>query len=68
MGERRLPASDLIGSAEIAERLGLAHPESVHNLRRRHADFPQPFARLGQVMIWSWTDVETWARANGRLP
>ena len=53
--ERRLPASDLVGTQEIADRLGLSHSESVHNLRRRHADFPKPFAELGAAMIWSWT-------------
>jgi len=30
MEERRLPASDLIGTQQIAERLGLWHRESVH--------------------------------------
>lgn len=57
----------LVGAAEIAERLKLAHPQSVHSLRRRHADFPQPVARLRQAMVWAWPDVERWARSTGRL-
>lgn len=65
--ERRLPASDLVGTQEIADRLGLSHSESVHNLRRRHPDFPKPFAELGAAMIWSWTDVKEWAISTGRL-
>jgi hypothetical protein len=67
MGERQLPASDLVGTQEIADRLGLSYRESVNTLLRRHADFPQPFARVGAVRIWSWTDVEAWARRTGRL-
>jgi hypothetical protein len=68
MAERRLPASDLVGTQEIADRLGLSHRETVNTLRRRHADFPAPFGRIGAVRIWSWTDVEAWARRTGRLP
>ena len=67
MGERCLPASDLVGTQEIADRLGMAFRESVNTLMRRHADFPEPFARVGAVRIWSWTDVEAWARKTGRL-
>jgi hypothetical protein len=68
MGERRLPASDLVGTQEIADRLGLGHRQSVLSWVRRHPDFPEPFAQLGAVRIWSWTDVEEWARRTGRLP
>lgn len=57
----------LVGAAEIAERLDLAHTQSVHTLRRRHADFPAPVATLRQAMVWSWPDVERWARSTGRL-
>ena len=57
----------LVGAAEIAQRLGLAHPETVHNWRRRHPEFPQPVATVGNVSVWSWPDVEAWARATGRL-
>ncbi len=58
---------DLVGSTEIAERLGVAHPQLVHDWRRRHPDFPQPVASLRQALIWSWPDVERWARRTGRL-
>ncbi len=58
---------DLVGSTEIAERLGVARPQLVHDWRRRHPDFPQPVARLRQALIWSWPDVESWARRTGRL-
>ena len=63
---RRIDADGLVGAAEIADRLGLAHAEGVHTWRRRHADFPEPVARLRQAMIWYWPDVEKWAHSNGR--
>lgn len=59
--------NDLVGSAEIADRLGLAHAESVHTWRHRYADFPEPVARLSQTLVWAWSDVEAWARRTGRL-
>ena len=65
---RRVNADDLVGAAEIADRLGIAYVETIHNWRRRYADFPQPVAQLRQALIWSWPDVEAWARATGRLP
>jgi hypothetical protein len=63
---RKLDADDLVGAAEIAERLGLAQVQTVHTWRRRYEDFPEPVARLKQALIWSWSDVELWARASGR--
>lgn len=65
---RKVDVTDLIGAAEIAERLGLSHRESVHTLRRRHADFPSPVVELKQAKVWVWPDVEKWAKATGRLP
>ena len=65
---RRVNADDLVGAAEIADRLGIAYVETIHNWRRRYADFPQPVAQLRQALIWSWPDVEAWAKATGRLP
>jgi len=58
---------DLVGAPEIAARLGLSHAETVHNWRRRYEDFPQPVATVAGVLVWSWPDVERWARSTGRL-
>ncbi len=60
--------SDLVGAAEIAERLDLSHSQTVHTLRHRHADFPEPVATLKRALVWAWPDVEAWARATGRYP
>jgi predicted DNA-binding transcriptional regulator AlpA len=57
---------DLVGATEIGQRLGIDR-RSVHQLRRRHADFPEPITRLESAMVWAWPDVERWAKATGRL-
>jgi len=57
----------LVGAAEIAERLGVKRSTVVHDWRRRHADFPQPVAQLKTALVWAWPDVEKWARRTGRL-
>lgn len=57
---------ELVGSAEIAKRLGIAR-QSVHQLQKRHPDFPAPVAKLEQAQVWAWPDVERWARATGRF-
>jgi hypothetical protein len=67
MAGRRIEVSDLVGAEEIAERLGYAHVQTVHTLRRRHADFPEPIKKLQRTMIWSWREVEAWAKRTGRL-
>ena len=65
---RRVNADDLVGAAEIADRLGLAQSQTVHSWRRRYSDFPAPIAKLRTALIWAWPDVEQWARRTGRLP
>src|SRR4051794_15608156 len=50
----------LVGAQEIADRLGVAHMETVHNWRRRYPDFPQPVAQISRTFIWYWPDVERW--------
>ncbi len=64
---RKVDVDVLVGSHEIAERLGLGSAEAVYSWRRRHADFPAPIARLRIGYVWNWPDVEKWARKTGRL-
>ena len=64
---RRVAIEDLVGAHEIAQRLGVARPQVVHEWRKRHADFPKPVADLTAALIWDWREVEAWARATGRL-
>jgi predicted DNA-binding transcriptional regulator AlpA len=64
--DRFVRAPDIVGAKDIAQRLGLAHPQSVSGLRRRHDDFPPPIAGLGKALVWAWPDVEAWALRSGR--
>jgi predicted DNA-binding transcriptional regulator AlpA len=56
----------LVGAAEIAERLGVKRATVVHDWRRRHPEFPQPVATLKAGLVWAWPDVAAWAAATGR--
>ena len=63
----RVDLDDLVGTHEIAVRLGVRRPQVVHDWRRRHSDFPVPLTRISGVWVWSWRDVEVWALRTGRL-
>jgi len=69
---RRVDVRHLVGTKEIAARLGVARPQVVHDWRRRHGDdseypFPAPIATVSGVHVWYWPEVQTWAKATGRL-
>ncbi len=51
--------SDLVGQTEIAQRAGTT-PGTIDTWRRRHADFPEPLARLAAGNVWRWEDVAAW--------
>lgn len=63
---KSVDVDDLVGAAEIAERLGLASSSVVRDWRRRYADFPTPVLTLRMGPVWRWPDVEAWATATGR--
>lgn len=64
---KKIDVDDLVGAHEIAQRLGVARPQVVHEWRRRHADFPEPIATLKTALIWDWSEIETWADQTGRI-
>ena len=64
---RKVDVEDLVGAAEIAERLNVRRPHLIHDWRRRYADFPEPVVTLKGTLIWSWREVEAWARSTGRI-
>lgn len=61
--------------AEIAERLQV-EVGSVVTWRYRHKrplrppwrPFPRPVRTVGRSPLYDWAEVETWAKATGRLP
>jgi hypothetical protein len=57
----------LVGAAEIADRLGLQSTSVIHDWRQRHSDFPQPVLTLRMGLLWHWPAIERWARKTGRL-
>lgn len=57
----------LVGSVEIARRLGFAHAQHIHYLRNHDPSFPAPVAEVGRVGVWDWGEIEGWARSSGRL-
>jgi hypothetical protein len=67
---RRIDVDDLVGSKEIAERLGLRFVQRVHILREEDAAFPAPvFSSTGGRWgknLWAWPDVWRWAKHSGR--
>jgi hypothetical protein len=64
--EKKIDLEDLVGSVEIAQRMGVKDHNVVNTWRRRHPDFPGPILTLRLGRIWSWSEVERWARATGR--
>lgn len=62
---RRVDVEQLVGAEEIAERLGLARYQHVHQLRSRNDDFPAPIVTLKRAMLWHWPDVARWAKKHG---
>ena len=68
MAGRKVNVEQLVGTAEIAERLGVKRHQVVNDWMRRYpGEFPDPVAQLRRGPIWNWPDVERWARKTGRL-
>ena len=65
---RQLDADQLVGAAEIAQRLGMSRAQTVYNWRARHDDFPEPVAQLQVALVFYWPDIEKWASETGRIP
>lgn len=67
---RKVDVDNLVGSPQIAERLGFSRVQSVHYCYANDPEFPRPVFDGGRwgAKVWNWPDVERWARATGRLP
>lgn len=67
---KRVEASDLVTSSEIARRLGRTR-QSVQQLimgTRGEGDFPLPVAGVtAKTMLWSWQEVSGWFLKNKKL-
>lgn len=61
-----VPVDDIVSAFEIAERLEVSSSQVVRVWHQRGL-LPEPITRVGNVWVWSWVDVERWARETGRL-
>ena len=65
---------DLVGAAEVALILGLAHASSVSTYVNRYPDFPKPVVELpaSRVRLWLRPEIELWQHTRsthkGRPP
>jgi predicted DNA-binding transcriptional regulator AlpA len=63
----RVDTADLIDAQEVAERLRLAHRNTVSLYQRRYADMPRAVVDLGpgRPKLWLRSEIDRWAK--GRL-
>jgi predicted DNA-binding transcriptional regulator AlpA len=67
----KVATEELIDTQDVAEILGLAHRNTVHQYQQRYKDMPKPvFDRgKGRVKLWLRSEIEGWAKqhaARGR--
>jgi hypothetical protein len=58
-------ATELVGSTEAANRLGVSS-ERIRQMAKA-GQLPPPVGHLGRQDVWRWSDLETWAISAGRL-
>jgi len=57
---------DLIDAHDVAELLGLSHPNSVSTYQRRYPDMPKPVVDLGpgRPRLWHRPGIEKWIKGR----
>lgn len=55
-----------VTAAEIARTVGVGRA-AVSNWRRRYLDFPKPVGGTPSSPTFSWEEIESWLKANGKL-
>lgn len=58
-----LDSADLVGLAEIAERMQVTS-SAAHNWTKRWPDFPKPVCELASGRIWLWSEVSGFLAAR----
>jgi predicted DNA-binding transcriptional regulator AlpA len=64
---QKIEIRNLVGSRDIARKLGLKSAGVVRVLRSRHPDFPKPVTKVNAVYVWDWAEVLAWAKRTKRL-
>jgi hypothetical protein len=62
----RVETNDLADSAEAAQIIGLASPNSVSTYRQRYEDFPVPVIEKGRCVLWLRADIVRWSAGHER--
>ena len=57
--------NDIVDTTEAAHRLGVK-PDTIHQWRQRHPNFPPPHQTLTIGPIWKWGTIRQWAKHTGR--
>lgn len=67
---RKVDVEDLIDASEVAEILGLSHPNSVHLYQERYADMPRPIVDRGphRARLWLSPEIRAWAKRRHARP
>jgi predicted DNA-binding transcriptional regulator AlpA len=58
---------DLVGTPEVAARLGLTR-ERIRQLAAARGRFPPPIGNIRETKVWRWGDIADWIAAGGRRP
>lgn len=63
---RLIDVDELADAHDVAQLLGVAHPNTVHLYQRRYADMPRPVLDRGgrRARLWLRSEVLEWARAR----
>lgn len=65
-GGGTVPDDSRVTAAEIARTVGVGRA-AVSNWRRRYLDFPKPVGGTPTSPTFSWAEIESWLKANGKL-
>lgn len=58
-----MPALEIVGIPEIADRLGVPRP--TLDTWRRRGELPEPGYMIGNRPAWRWSVIRTWALRTG---
>lgn len=59
---RLVDVDDLADAHDVAELLGVAHPNTVHLYQRRYVDMPRPVLDRGgrRARLWLRSEIQSW--------
>jgi len=59
---RTFDADDVIDAREVAEILGLSHPNTVSQYQKRYSNMPRPIIDMGQgrCKLWLRSEIAAW--------